>query len=219
MKVFLPRHGQTEPALPKMGPDGPVWAANDSAPVVRTYTPRRFDPSTGTLEVQFVVHRDGPASEWAAQAKPGDRLAVAGPAGRFTFDPTITRWWVAGDESALPAVGTLLDVLPATASAEVHLEVDSSEDEVDFQSAANVEVFWHDRRRGQEAGAELNEAARQADIAPGARVWAACEATAVRGIRGHLLEERGLSPESIVTRGYWRLGSSGHPDHDYGDDT
>jgi hypothetical protein len=27
-----------------------------------------------------------------------------------------------------------------------------------------------------------------------------------------------LPPESIVTRGYWRLGSAGHSDHDYGDD-
>jgi NADPH-dependent ferric siderophore reductase len=219
IKMFLPRQGQTAPVLPEVGPDGPVRPPDDSAPVVRTYTPRRFDSATGTLEVQFVLHGDGPASEWAAQAKPGDRLAVAGPGGRFTLDPTTIRWWIAGDESALPAIGTLLDALPAEASAEVHLEVDGVDDEIDCQSKAKLEVFWHHRRPGQDVGAELDEAVRKADIGTGTRVWVASEATAVRRVRRHLLEDRRLPSESIVTRGYWRLGSAGHPDHDYGDDT
>jgi NADPH-dependent ferric siderophore reductase len=34
-------------------------------------------------------------------------------------------------------------------------------------------------------------------------VWTATEAITVRHIRRHLLEERGLPVESIVTRGYW----------------
>jgi NADPH-dependent ferric siderophore reductase len=218
IKAFLPRGGQTEPNLPEIGPDGPLWPPDDSAPAVRTYTPRRFDPATGTLEVQFVLHGDGPASEWAAQAEPGDRLAVAGPGGRFTFDPSTTRWWIGGDESAIPAIGTLLDAMPTTASAKVHIEVDDADDEVHLPSAANLVVQWHHRRPGNGAGAELDDALRRADIVAGERVWVACEATAVRGMRRHLLDDRGLSPVSLVTRGYWRLGSANHPDHDYGDD-
>jgi hypothetical protein len=40
----------------------------------------------------------------------------------------------------------------------------------------------------------------------------------MRGIRKHLLAERGLAAQSLVTRGYWRAGEANHPDHDYGDD-
>jgi NADPH-dependent ferric siderophore reductase len=187
--------------------------------VVRTYTPRSFDRATGELEVQFVLHGDGPASEWAARAKPGDRLAMSGPGGRFSFDPSTTCWWVAGDESAIPAIGTLLDAMPTTANAEVHLEVDGADDEIDFESKASLEVFWHHRQPANEPGAELNQAVRAADMGTDTRAWVACEATAVRPIRRNLLDDRGLPPYSIVTRGYWRLGSVNHPDHDYGEDS
>ena len=44
------------------------------------------------------------------------------------------------------------------------------------------------------------------------RVWIACETIAVRRIRHHLLEDRGLAVESTVTRGYWRLGLADHHD-------
>ena len=79
LKVFLPADGQDAPALPEQTPDGPVWPAGAERPVVRTYTPVRFDDESKTLELQFVLHGAGPASEWAERAVPGDRLAVARP--------------------------------------------------------------------------------------------------------------------------------------------
>ncbi|MBO3742662.1 hypothetical protein [Actinoplanes flavus] len=47
----------------------------------------------------------------------GDRVALGGPGGRFAADLDAPRWWIAGDESALPAIGSLLDARPASASA------------------------------------------------------------------------------------------------------
>ena len=41
---------------------------------------------------------------------------------------------------------------------------------------------------------------------------------AMRGIRRYFIAERGRPAGSLVTRGYWRLGTANHPDHDYGDD-
>jgi NADPH-dependent ferric siderophore reductase len=219
IKAYLPRLDQAELLLPEIGPDGAVLPADASASVVRTYTPRSFDRATGELEVQFVLHGDGPASEWAAPAKPGDGLAIRGPGGRFSFDPSPTCWWVAGDESAIPAIGTLLDAMPTTANAEVHIEVDGADDEIDFESKASLKVFWHHRQPAYEPGAELNHAVTAADMGTDTRAWVACEATAVRLIRRHLLEDRRLPADSIVTRGYWRLGSVNHPDHDYGEDS
>ncbi len=217
IKVFLPLPGQDAPLLPEFLPEGQV-VADDERPVVRTYTPRRFDPRTRALEVQFLLHGAGPASEWAERAQAGDKLAVAGPGGRFSMDPAAEHWWIAGDESAIPAVGTLLEALPGSASAQVHLEVADVGDEIEFSSPAKTEITWHHRRAADAWGAELDEAARGAAIANGTRVWVACEAAAMRGIRKHFLAGRRLPASSLVTRGYWRLGEVNHPDHDYGDD-
>lgn len=114
---------------------------------------------------------------------PGDKLAVAGPGGRFALDETAARWWIAGSDSP-----------------------------------AKTTVTWHHRRSPGAFGAELAEAARAAEIPAGTRIWVACEAGAMRGIRRYFTRERGLPLSSMVTRGYWRLGEANHPDHDYGDD-
>jgi NADPH-dependent ferric siderophore reductase len=185
---------------------------------VRTYTPRRFDAASGTLEIQFVLHGAGPASEWAERASAGDKIVVAGPGGRFVMDAEAERWWIAGDESAIPAIATLLEALPASATAEVHIEVTDADDEVELDSQAKTEISWHHRRSPGVFGAELDEAARDAVIADGTKVWVACEAAAMRGIRRYLIGERGRPASSLVTRGYWRIGEANHPDHDYGDD-
>jgi NADPH-dependent ferric siderophore reductase len=218
IKVFLPAPGQDTPTMPIMTPEGRVWPEDQPRPIVRTYTPRAYDPHTNTLEVQFLLHGVGPASQWAENAAPGDKLAIGGPGGRFSADPSIARWWIAGDESALPAVGTLLDSLPASASAEVHLEVQGPDDEISLASAAAVTVVWHHRRTGDAFGAELYDAATAAAISEDTHVWVACEASAVRRSRSLMLDDKQVPVSRLVTRGYWRIGASDHPDHDYGED-
>jgi NADPH-dependent ferric siderophore reductase len=218
LKVFLPAEGQHEPNLPEFTPEGAVFDEDAPRPAVRTYTPRRYDPASKTLEIQFLLHGEGPASAWAQRAKPGDRLAVAGPGGRFSLEPAAGHWWLAADESAIPAVGTLLDALPEDVTVEAHLEVDGPDDEIDLGGPAKASVTWHRRRAAGAFGAELIDAARAADIPDGARIWVACEAGAMREIRRYFTRERGIPAGQLVTRGYWRAGEQNHPDHDYGED-
>lgn len=186
-------------------------------PIVRTYTPRRYDAATGTLEIQFVLHGAGPASEWAERAAAGDRLAVAGPGGRFTLDEGVRDWWMAADESAIPALGTLLEALPSSATARVHIEVAGRDDEIEITSPAKTHVTWH-HRRPNAWGATLLDAAASDGMDRNARVWVACEAAAMRAIRRHFIADRPMPPAALVTRGYWRAGEDNYPDHDYGDD-
>lgn len=217
IKVFLPAPGQDAPTLPVVTAEGRSWPEGQPRPMVRTYTPRAFDPVAGTLEVQFFLHDEGPASDWAQRAKAGDRIAIGGPGGRLSADLGAPHWWIAGDETALPAIGTLLDALPATTTAEVHLEVSGPEDEVTLGSPAHTTFAWHHRRTANAFGAELQDAATVAIITPDTQVWVACEATAMRGIRRSLLE-RQISAARLVTRGYWLRGEADHPDHDHGED-
>ena len=222
LKLFLPAPGQDALVLPKPAPDGPGGAGITSAedgprPTVRTYTPRRYDAATGTLEIQFVLHGAGPASEWAERASVGDQLAVAGPGGRFSLDESAVEWWIAADESAIPALGTLLEALPSHVTARVHVEVAGPEDEIKLTSPAKTSITWH-HRRPNAWGAALLDAAGKDGMDPNARVWVACEAAAMRAIRRRFIAERPILPSALITRGYWRVDEQNYPDHDYGDD-
>jgi NADPH-dependent ferric siderophore reductase len=217
VKLLFPAPGQTAPALPESGPDGLRFPDDQPRPVMRTFTPRRFHPGTATLEVEFVLHGEGPASVWAQQAEVGQGLAVAGPGGRMPLTLGQGRFIVAGDESAIPAVATLLAALPSSASTEVYLEVDDATDEIELSSEATTSVTWLHRRPGT-YGQALHDAVVDTDGKNAAGVWVACEAQAVRRIRRTLLTEGLVDPDTLVTRGYWRLGQENHPDHDYGED-
>jgi NADPH-dependent ferric siderophore reductase len=219
LKLFLPAPGQDQLFLPTFGPNGAEYPEGQERPTVRTYTPRRFDAERLELEIDFVLHGTGPASTWAEHAKPGDPAAVAGPGGGYRASLEADWYLIAGDESALPAIGTILDALPATARAQVYLEIGDAHDEQPLVSAAKLEVTWL-HRRGERAPGELLESAiRAAQLQPGdGQVFVACEAGVVRRIRKHLIEERGLDRASVHTRGYWKRGEANHPDHDMGED-
>lgn len=216
VKLLFPAPGRDAPPLPESGPDGLRFPDDQPRPVMRTFTPRRFDRQTDRLEVEFVLHDDGPATAWARQATLGARISVAGPGGRLSLALEPGHYIVAGDESAVPAIGTLLEALPASASADVFVEVDGAADEFELHSAADVSITWRHRPSGA-FGQELAAAVTGADLTGAAGIWIACEAGAVRRIRT-LLNERLVDPSILVTRGYWRLGEQNHPDHDYGED-
>jgi NADPH-dependent ferric siderophore reductase len=127
-------------------------------------------------------------------------------------------WVIAGDESAIPAIGTLLDALPPGAQAQVYIEVEDERDEIDLDTPVAAKMTWLHRGGVAAPGALLHDAVVTATISAGTKVWVACEAKAVRGIRRALLGADRVEVGALVTRGYWRAGEENHPDHDYGED-
>ena len=212
MKLIFPEPGQTEPVRPL--PDGP------RAKSMRTYTPLAVRPEAQEVDVDFVLHGEGPASTWAAQAQAGQVLFLMGPGPGYKVDLQAAEHLLIGDDSALPAFETILARLPATARARVLIEVPDAAEERALRSPAALSVQWVVRGAdNQAAGSALEAALRQAG-APSAqsRVYLACEAAAMRRIRQLLTGELGLPRSQIVGRGYWKLGAVNHPDHDYGED-
>lgn len=198
--------------LPEWGPEGPVLAEGQQMPPSRTYTPRSYDAAKQELVVEFMLHGEGLASTWAKNAKPGDALAVTLPGGPYAVQPA--DWYlIGGDESALPAIETILEELPSGSQAHVFVEVGSGEDERPLAAAS---VTWL-QRNGSESGRALEQAVRafEAPVGEG-RVWVGCEAEVMRDIRRHLLFERNFEREAIHTHGYWKRDVANHPDHDIG---
>jgi NADPH-dependent ferric siderophore reductase len=218
-KLLLPAPGQTEVTVPQVGPDGPIWP--DPRPLRRTYTPRYVDRPGQRLVVDFVLHGDGgPASAWAAAAAVGDRVVVTGARGAYRIDPDADWTLLVADETALPAVGTILDKAPAGARVLLVAEVADQAEQLKFDTAADLDTVWC--HRGQtHAGFGTQAAQAVRDLAlPAGRgaCWVGLEATAMRAVRRHLLGERGLDADQLYTRGYWKLGAADHPDHDTGED-
>lgn len=216
-KVFLPSEGEAEPALPSWGDTGPVFDETKPIPTIRTYTPRRFDPATNELDLDFVLHGSGPASRWAAQATVGQRVAVAGVGRGYVIDPTAPVFHLGGDETSIPAISVLLEQLPSTATVEVAIELHEGHEPVDLPDHPGATIRWLQSSADNEPGDALFELFAATTIGPDHRVWVATEAAAVRRIR-RLLLDAGVPPDHLVTRGYWKLGEQNHRDGDYAED-
>lgn len=190
-------------------PDGTLNA--DGAPNMlgRDFTPRRYDSAAGTLEIDFALHDAGPATRWAAQARPGDQLALGGPRGSFII-PTAFDWHLLiGDETGLPAISRRLAELPAGARAIVVGEVDGPADELAFDTQADASVAWA-HRDGAAPGANdvLAKALARLKLPSGDfYAWVACESLTAKALRRQLIAECGANPKWLRAAGYWRSGA------------
>ena len=187
----------------------PTWTGNEflladgSRPTIRTLTPRRVDSENLQLDIEIVVHARGAASEWVLAARPGDPVAVSGPARGYRVDPEAADFYLAGDETALPAISQLLEVLPAEKPVRAAVEIGAPDARLELPGRA---FDWLVQRPGAPPGAALVAAVREAPIGPGTAVWVAGEAAAVQQVRRHLVEERGLLRTQATVRGYWKHG-------------
>ena len=208
VRLLIPSAGAHELVVP-------VWNGNEfllpdgQRPAIRTFTPRRVDPAALEIDLEIVLHGDGVASEWAAEATSGDLAAVSGPGRGYAVDRDAPAFLLAGDETAIPAISQLLEVLPAETPVEVHIEVAHPDARVEMPRHPRAGVAWHDREPEPSPGGALVTAVRGADIAPGACVWVAGEAAAVQRIRRHLFEDRGFPRSQATVRGYWKHGRVG----------
>ena len=185
-----------------------VFFPEDGAdtPIARDFTPRRHDPTAGELDLEFVLHDTGPATRWAAHARPGHQLSIGGPRGSMIIPATFDWHLLIGDETALPAIARRLEELPAEVRAIVMLEVNSTEDEIHFNSRSQLQVSWCHRSTGG-SSALLTQLKSLARLPSGeGYAWAAAESSDVREIRHHLLE-LGLDKSRIRAASYWKRGA------------
>ncbi|MFC0041677.1 siderophore-interacting protein [Actinomadura rayongensis] len=213
VKLLFPPSGDPDPQWPTAGADGrPVWPPADRRPVMRTYTVRRHDPAAGEVDVDFVLHGDaGVASRWAAAARPGDVVGALGPGGRV-LGPA-DHYVIAGDQTALPAIGAMIENLPAGARGQAVVEVPGPAEVQHLMPPPGVELTW---LFGDGAGPGALAAAVRALPWPDGDVfaWVAGESASVRAIRSYVRDERGLPRGRVLAIGYWKRGLTETAYHD-----
>jgi NADPH-dependent ferric siderophore reductase len=212
LKLLFPPPGETEVVAPT--PDGP------RPTTMRTYTPRRVDAAAQTLDVDFVLHGEGPASSWAEQARVGQELILMGPAPGYRVDPDAPWYVLVGDDTALPAIETLLEAAPTRSAVTAFIEVVAADEVRPLPRAAQADLRWLPRGADPRQAGTALQAALAAFRWPAGegRIYIGCEAQAMRRIHSQVIEASGLARQRVTGRGYWQIGAVNHPDRDFVDD-
>ncbi|MGY1843752.1 siderophore-interacting protein [Modestobacter sp. SYSU DS0875] len=236
--------------------DGPGWyqdycaLPDDRRPHLRTYTVRDARPELGEVDVDVVLHgiddgHAGPAASWAAAAVPGDRVVLLGPDRPGTGRAWGVEWappadgtlFLAGDETAVPAISAIVEALPAGRRTIAVLEVPVAGDVLSLTVPAGVEVRWlvrGGRARGEALGPAVHAALCELGVAKptagqepedvdlesgilwevpeagadGCYAWLAGEAGMVKKLRRRLVRDLGVPRTSVAFMGYWRIGAA-----------
>lgn len=189
MRLFFP----ADPAASEVGRESPS----------REYTPFAWDAAAGTLDVEFVVHgSEGIAGPWAATAPLGARIAVGGPRGALVLAGRPDSWFLAGDETALPAIRRYIRLMDATATGTVTIESDNPQP---LPTPAGVTVGWVPR-----GGLSDTLDSLTADDRPlgDAFAFVAAEQSIVRPGRALVFDRWSLPADQAIVKGYWKSGEA-----------
>lgn len=196
-----------EEMAPKPGQDMMLTVTPGSR---RRYTVRAYDAASPWVDLDFVLHGDGPAARWAAGARAGDRVEAIGPRGKVLVDAEAQWHLFAGDDTFVPATFSMLESLPAGTTALSVLEVDGDEDEQE-PSGVTADVVggvrWRHRHGADQGTPDLLVAALEGiDLPAGrGRAYLAGELRVVSAMR-HVLLDKGMDGECISPKPYWRKG-------------
>ena len=205
VRTFFP-HPQTG-ELPLPGEDDAgraVFPAGIEEPHNEYYTIRRVDRAARELDIDFVVHEGGIASEWAQNASPGDAI-VLGKA-RFCYEPPADLAWqvLLADATGLPALGRIVEETPAHIRTLAIVEVAEASHKQNLAIGDHVDLRWI-----VGAGNGVGPSALLANLRalplseePG-YIWMAGEMYAARGIRRHLRNSLKLSGANFESVRYW----------------
>jgi NADPH-dependent ferric siderophore reductase len=205
VRLLVPPPGSSELVLPE-------WNGNEfllpdgERPTIRTFTPRRYDPESHELDLDIVLHEGGAASAWARAAGAGDPVAVTGPGRGYQIDPMAGSFLLAGDETAIPAIGQLLDEISHSVVVKVIIEIANPDARLELPAHPRADIAWVERAPGSLPGTALVAAVGGVAVESGTRVWIAGEAGSLVAIRRHLFDDLGLERADATVRGYWKNG-------------
>lgn len=158
------------------------------------------------LILEFALHGEGAATEWAEQVAPGQQLSIGGPRGSLVIPADYDWQLLIGDETALPAIARRLEEMPSGANVFTFIQLNDAADKRKLQTKANLVETW--RASSPDA---LAEAIRDFKTPAGEGfAWAAGEAKAISAVRAVLVATHGLDKDHIRAAAYWKRGTSAH---------
>jgi NADPH-dependent ferric siderophore reductase len=184
-------------------------------PVRRRYSVRDVDAHKGTFTLWLTVDHVGPGSTWVTTTTPGSEIDVIGPRGKIFLDPVADWHLFVGDVSGFASFYRLAESIEVPGRAIFIVEIDAADDALSatFDEGLGVTGIFVDRQ-----GRELSD---PAGLLGGLAAFALPpdlghayvfgEFHVTRVVQAALLD-RGLAPEQISHKAFWRAGLS-NADH------
>ena len=209
IKLLFPLEGQEKPQLPEFTEKGAVWADRENRPIGRTYTLRAYDAVANTISVDFVMHGDdGVASLFAQNVQAGQTIGVSAPAGPSPMLKPAPAYLFAGDLTALPAIHSMIEDMPADASGQVFLWLPEQADlPVDLSLPKNVQLstFFGDME-------QIHRLVQAVAVRPTPSaedfLWFAGEASMVASLRQLALVTWNMPKKQCYLVPYWHHGET-----------
>lgn len=183
-----------------------AFVRSDGITVRRRYTIRRFDRGSRLIDVDVVMHGDGPGMRWAQQVRPGMRVDAIGPRGKITLATDADWHLFAGDATAAPAAFAMLEALPSQVPAHAYLLVTDASERQPFNPQSPVqELEWlYGTSPADGLRATLADALR---VQGAGHAYLAGEVNLVNDLK-RLLLSTGWSSDQISPKAYWNQGQA-----------
>ncbi|PJC86954.1 siderophore-interacting protein [Vibrio sp. HA2012] len=198
VKVIVPKDGERMPCLDLTNVA--------ERPTMRSYTIRSFDAEHKRLVMDFVVNRhQGPATDWAINARIGDYVGIAGPGPVKLTNFSESSYLLIGDITSVNAINGYVPRINADACVQVVIVVPTREDAISLDIDDMHTVHWLVE---DEMDISLVQMVRNfsADIPPETEVFLGLEAKNIRALRPFLQDELGICRSRIHAVGYWKCG-------------
>jgi NADPH-dependent ferric siderophore reductase len=202
LRLFFPDPATGQLALPVIDAND-RWSYPEGKVCCSTYTVRRFDATANTIDIDFVIHEGGIASDWARKAQPGDSVTINWPRGLY-FPPAEAQWQLlVADATGLPALSRILE-RPPTVPTRVFVEVAEPSHQQPLPAHDNLTVTWLHGGNATPAPSRLGDVVRGIPIPTTiGYIWVAGEQKAVRAIRKYVRQELALPASQYELVGYW----------------
>ncbi|MDI6023089.1 siderophore-interacting protein [Leucobacter sp. UT-8R-CII-1-4] len=180
--------------------------------VSRVYTVRAVRQNKHAIEIDVDVVRHPGQSvvmSWLKTLEIGDSTRILGPRAHFTpYNEQQLPLGIFADETAIPAVATIIRDMPTTRKAEIWVETPDSAVVTDLPQHPGVTLHWLQRSISEapaSTGRLVDAATEFSEKTEGQlSVWACGEHGEMKRIRDHFRKDRGLPREQVVVFGYWR---------------
>ena len=189
-----------------------TFRRGDAPPVRRRYTIRHYDRDQRIVDLDFVLHGDGPGMRWAQAARPGDAIEVVGPRGKITLVPDAGWHLFAGDATAVPGALAMMEALPADVPTLAFLQVDDRAERQSVAADRRDLITWAYEPHAPNGDTGLAAALAGAAL-PSIRghAYLAGEVALVSALKATLVS-RGWAMDDISAKAYWNRGraNAGH---------
>lgn len=174
--------------------------------VKRTYTPRYLRPECDSMTIDFVLHGEGRATQWARTARAGDVIWAGPITGGYDVPTDLEHLVLVGDDTAIPAIGTVLEAISGQIRTTVIIEIVDEDDERDPSDSVPCDPIWlHRGTDVTDVGDQMLNLVRSIAVPQSAHWWLAGEREAIRSVRDLLVHSRSVPPERISVAAYWRI--------------